>query len=229
MDQNLAFAIIQATSKDSELLETYEKDIRRAVFLDIANGAKDSKDFLETKNTAQEHIGDMGKVSDGCHTFDELYDHRCTLFVALMIQNTGISWFSRKHSDGDMWDGCIIAGMDLPDGPVTYHLPVKYVEIGLLDSVKELELGKVWDGHDSNDVLIRLTAFVAHEIEKKNCPLSRLVDEISDLKYRFDKLVAFIRTDKFTGLSDIQRESMQEQEKLMLRMIEVLELRLANW
>ena len=60
-------------------------------------------------------------VSDGYHTFKELYDHRIALFVALitaLMQQeyhpaNKTCWKSKKHSDGTMLDGWFIAGIGL--------------------------------------------------------------------------------------------------------------------
>ncbi|MGS2098834.1 WDGH domain-containing protein [Escherichia coli] len=96
----------------------------------------------------------MGEVSDGYHTFNELYAHRVRLFSSLMHAYAELSWWSRKHSDGEEWDGWIIAGITTPEGEITYHLPVE--EIEFLPEGTELEFGKEWDGHEANDVLGRL-------------------------------------------------------------------------
>lgn len=98
-----------------------------------------------------------GQASDGYHTFDELYDHRCTLFVALMRAYPALSWRSRLHADGTGWDGWWIGGMDLSSGTVTYHLPDS--AWGLLDGangIRTLDMAPEWDGHTSEDVLLRL-------------------------------------------------------------------------
>ncbi|WP_444859809.1 WDGH domain-containing protein, partial [Escherichia coli] len=42
-------------------------------------------------------------------TFNELYAHRVRLFSSLMHAYAELSWWSRKHSDGEEWDGWIIA------------------------------------------------------------------------------------------------------------------------
>ena len=97
---------------------------------------------------------DMGEVSDGYHTFNELYAHRVRLFSSLMHAYSGLSWWSHKHSDGEEWDGLVIAGITTPEGEITYHLPVE--EIEFLPDGTELEFGKEWDGHEANDVLDRL-------------------------------------------------------------------------
>lgn len=100
---------------------------------------------------------ELGKISDGYHTFNELYQHRCVLFACLMKSHPELSWKSKKHSDGSEWDGWFIAGMRLPTGDVTYHLPADMWE--LLGSIDALEAGVAWDGHTSADVVARLTEF----------------------------------------------------------------------
>lgn len=95
-----------------------------------------------------------GLLSDGYHTFNELYAHRVRLFSTLMHAYYKKAWWSRKHFDGSQWDGWIIAGIDTPDGPITYHLPE--TEIQYLTNIKELPSGKEWDGHTSDDVLVRM-------------------------------------------------------------------------
>lgn len=97
---------------------------------------------------------DMGEVSDGYHTFNELYAHRVRLFSSLMRACPALSWWSFSHSDGEVWEGWILAGIDTPAGAVTYHLPES--EIPFLPAGTELEFGKEWDGHTPEDVLERL-------------------------------------------------------------------------
>jgi hypothetical protein len=99
---------------------------------------------------------DTGKVSDGHHTFDELYEHRCVLFICLMRCNPGISWRARRHSDGTAFDGWFIAGMQLQTGQVTYHLPEKMWV--LLDGSRcpTHILAPLFDGHSPKNVPPRL-------------------------------------------------------------------------
>jgi hypothetical protein len=98
-----------------------------------------------------------GETSDGYHTFNELYDHRCHLFVALMQLLSSISWWSSIHHDGTSWESWIIAGIDLPTGTITYHVPDKMID--LLPAKCKLDKGKEWDGHTSNDVINRLAEY----------------------------------------------------------------------
>ena len=96
-------------------------------------------------------MSDIGETSDGYHTFNELYEHRHTLFIALSKFTD--SWKSRLHDDGSALPGWFIAGIDTPMGQATYHLPDKHWHA--LTS-KELLHAPKWDGHTSNDVLTRL-------------------------------------------------------------------------
>lgn len=103
-------------------------------------------------------MSDMGEVSDGYPTFNELYDHRCHLFAALMNSNRGISWKSRLHADGSAFPGWIIAGMHLPTGDITYHLPETMWDT--LDAIGERTRAPDWDGHTSADVVKRLRSWL---------------------------------------------------------------------
>lgn len=99
---------------------------------------------------------DCGNISDGYHTFNELYDHRCALFIALMRSNPEISWRANNHDDGSSFDGWFIAGMHLPSGDITYHLPID--KWNLLDNkcIQTSLRAPKWDGHTPADVVERL-------------------------------------------------------------------------
>jgi hypothetical protein len=97
----------------------------------------------------------VGKVSDGFHTFDELYAHRHILFIKLMNSHPDLSWKSRKHEDGSMYEGdWFIAGMNLPTGDISYHLEGRFWDMA---KVQALDFAPAWDGHTSEDVLKRLS------------------------------------------------------------------------
>ena len=107
------------------------------------------------------HLCDVqnGKISDGYHAFDELYDHRSALFVALMMNHPGISWIADKHDDGTMFDGFFIVGMNLPTGPVTYHLrrdPWLTILKKGKAPITHITQAPKWDGHTSTDVIERI-------------------------------------------------------------------------
>ena len=98
-------------------------------------------------------------MSDGYHTFDELYLHRAALFLALMKCNASMAWFSKLHEDGTMFPGMFIAGIKLPTGDVTYHLMSNLWAHAIHTGACELTTGPKWDGHTPNDVVNRLIQF----------------------------------------------------------------------
>jgi hypothetical protein len=102
---------------------------------------------------------DIGKVSDGYHTFDELYDHRAKLFSVIVNTYDYLSWKSRKHSDGTMFDPdpvdgeYFIVGIETPNGHATYHYTMKYWD---LFQCPEIHYAPEYDGHTSNDAIERV-------------------------------------------------------------------------
>jgi hypothetical protein len=98
-----------------------------------------------------------GQISDGFHTFDELYDHRCLLFIALANHIKINAWKSKKHDDDTSLDGWFIVGITLSSGAITYHIPVKYWELCHFETKKK---APKWDGHTSHDVIDRLKSFI---------------------------------------------------------------------
>ena len=100
--------------------------------------------------------------TDGYHTFAELYEHRYLLFIALLATSQGSrGWWSKLHADGTMFDDSIIAGIRLPTGMITYHLPERYSKMLTEQGVKERQHAPEWDGHTSADVITRLTGWLA--------------------------------------------------------------------
>lgn len=135
-------------------------------------------EYLDTAKQLQ----DAGLFSDGYHTFDELYAHRVRLFTCLMHAHRNRAWWSHQHHDGSKMDGWILAGIDTPVGPATYHLPV--TETPYLPEGIELEKGKPWDGHTSEHVLFRLLSLNHGNTEGTAIePISPEGDEIVVYQY----------------------------------------------
>lgn len=97
---------------------------------------------------------DTNKISDGYHTFEQLYEHRIELYIALCKDNPLYSWKSRVHSDGSRWDGWFILGMGRGKDQITYHLPEKYWK--RLRQIPTKDKAPAWDGHTPDDVIKRL-------------------------------------------------------------------------
>jgi hypothetical protein len=97
---------------------------------------------------------DMGEVSDGYHTFNELYHHRAVLFSVIVHDYPFRSWKSMLHHDGTMYDGMFIVGIETPMGQATYHYDVDpywdYFDCAVLDRAPE------WDGHTPDDAIVRI-------------------------------------------------------------------------
>ena len=68
-------------------------------------------------------------ISDGHHTFGELYKNRIILFCTLCNLLPDISWKSKKHYDEEndpMFSGDFIAGINTPQGIATYQIKLQY-------------------------------------------------------------------------------------------------------
>lgn len=109
-------------------------------------------------------LPDTGPVSDGFHSFDELYTHRCLLYCLMLevLKDSSLlhlfsPWKSWKHGDGSNFPGWFISGLTLPAGEISYHLPADlwgncHAEI--------LEYAKKWDGHTSQNVIERISKYL---------------------------------------------------------------------
>ena len=62
-----------------------------------------------------------GNLSDGYHTYNELYDHRRILFSIICAQHHERAWKSKLHADGTMFEDMFIVGINTPQGQFTYH------------------------------------------------------------------------------------------------------------
>lgn len=94
-------------------------------------------------------VANLSEVSDGYHTIQELYDHRCLLFINLCLLQPSKCFWKKDHYQG--WD-CLYLGTE--NGQISYHIPSKY-RVTFQNKIK-LDETKPFDGHTSNDVLERL-------------------------------------------------------------------------
>lgn len=108
--------------------------------------------------------GGAEEISDGYHTFGELYDHRraLTAVLAAGAASAGDSWRSKRHhpEDGPMFEGSFIVGLNLPvHGTITYHYNLEHWDD--FAAVPELEHAPKWDGAGPDETVTRLLG-VAH-------------------------------------------------------------------
>jgi hypothetical protein len=117
--------------------------------------------------------GLVGEVSDGYHTFNELYEHRAALFIALMSVLPDRAWVSRLHQDETMFPGFFIAGFNTPEGDITYHLAEDLWQVALCTGCTILQNAPHWDGHTPEQCIGRLLRSV---VAGKLGPLRRTTD-----------------------------------------------------
>lgn len=90
-----------------------------------------------------------GELSDGYHTFNELYYHRAVLFSIICNEHKDVAYKSKKHHDGTMYDGMFIVGINTPQGQYSYHYDLN---VWSMFDVPELEFAPEWDGHKPSDI-----------------------------------------------------------------------------
>ena len=88
-----------------------------------------------------------GDLTDGYHTFDELYEHRSLLFINLcLLQKEKCSWVQ----DYEEWF-CLVFNSE--SGQISYHCP-NYLKPLIFGKIKNEK--HIFDGHKSDDVIFRL-------------------------------------------------------------------------
>ena len=149
--QSFEERLFEAATKAAAGL-TAAEEAHASLHVGMAGGA-----YLLLCDAMGEEPIDLSDISDGHHTFKELYEHRHQLFIALMKIRPGMSWRSKRHEDGTMYDDWFIAGMRLTTGDISYHLPNRLWDS--LGNVEVLENAPRWDGYTSTDVLNRLSTW----------------------------------------------------------------------
>ncbi len=102
------------------------------------------------------HSINVKDISDGHHTFGELYKNRLILFCTLCNCNPDISWKSKKHFNEEtdpMFQGDFIAGINTPEGIATYHIKLEFWD---LFQIPEIERAPKYDNYDNETVLKRI-------------------------------------------------------------------------
>ena len=133
--------------KEKRILEKYKYGYQKALNKII-------------KNYERAKVINTNDVSDGCHTFGELYDHRAKLFSVICNQNKNISWKSKLHSDGKIpfndknW---FVVGINTKKGQATYHYEMKYWD---LFKVQELDIAPTYDGHTPEQAIERILSII---------------------------------------------------------------------
>lgn len=155
-------------------------------------------------------------ISDGYHTFGDLYKHRTILFSALCNAMPEISWKSKKHYDEEndpMFEGNFIAGINTKEGVASYHIKLEYWD---LFCVPELERAPKFDLYTNEDVLERLKSLSKPEKEKEtkkdenNLNPIRMIRIAKDLKTE-DMAFCFSVTSAYISAIEKGERKFKEQ------------------
>lgn len=103
---------------------------------------------------------DKGEISDGYHTFNELYYYRMLYNAAFF--NTlpkELVHKSKKHHDGKecFGGGWFIVMANLPTGQISNHYELKYWD---LFQIPEKKVADEWDGHTPQEAAERLHQYL---------------------------------------------------------------------
>ncbi len=109
----------------------------------------EAKDCFVRSAIGAPNIVNPSRLTDGYHTFQELYVHRMELFKVICHQNKSHAWKSKLHDDWTMYPNYFIVGINTPEGSFTYHYKMEFWDSF---NVAELERAPEWDGHTSADI-----------------------------------------------------------------------------
>lgn len=119
------------------------------------------------KTYDKEGLRDMGEMSDGYHTFNELYEFR-KMYHALAINNWAKEGLydvhkSKHHSDGTLCfgGGWFVVMAILPGGQISNHY--KMEDWDLFQCPEELIVKQAYDGHTAKDVLKRIEEVIINK------------------------------------------------------------------
>lgn len=115
----------------------------------------------EIKSLQQEQV-DMGEVSDGYHTFNELYYYRMLYNAAFfnLLPKEWVHKSKRHHTEECFGGGWFIVMANLPTGQISNHYELKDWD---LFKVPEKEFADEWDGHTPQEAAERLHRYLQQE------------------------------------------------------------------
>ena len=174
-----------------------EKEKRKLFNVIKANGYKWNE---ETKTLEKlEDIEDKGNISDGYHTFNELYEYRllynASMFNELAKQGLYDVHKSKLHSDGTIPfgdDNWFIVQAELPTGQISNHYEMKDWD---LFQVPIKEKANQYDGHTPQDVAKRLRYFLT--LEKLVEPKFKVGDKITKIDGSRKGEIYYTDVDKY--------------------------------
>ena len=110
----------------------------------------------QIENYKKETGNSVDDISDGYHSFGDLYKHR-TYLLALATIHMPYAWKARVHEDGTMYDDMFVVGFPTPTGMVTYHCDNEFWNDF---KVPVIPHAPHFDGYSDKDVLDREKTFL---------------------------------------------------------------------
>ena len=112
-------------------------------------------------------VDTIGELSDGTHTFDELYQYRMlynAAFFNLLPKRKYKVHKSKRHHTGEecFGGGWFIVMAQLPTGQISNHYELKYWD---LFDIPEYEVSMPWDGHTPQDAATRLLQYLENNLK----------------------------------------------------------------
>ena len=150
----------------------------------------------ETENNESEEPKDMGEVSDGYHTFNELYYYRMLYNAAFfnLLPKDMVHKSKRHHTGEECFSGgWFIVMANLPTGQISNHYELKDWD---LFQIPEKECADEWDGHTPQQAAERLHEYLLMTQDKK-CKLpseSTVQDNVNQTEYKVGDWVVFDHT-----------------------------------
>lgn len=148
---------------------------------------------------------DMGEVSDGYHTFNELYYYRMLYNAAFF--NLLPKWWvhkSKRHHTGEecFGGGWFIVMANLPTGQVSNHYELKDWD---LFKVPEKEFANEWDGHTPQEAAERIKNYLQQEqpeVDLKNYISSKLRELGADSSDSFNRGLDVGKANAYNDILD---------------------------
>lgn len=185
-----------------EIIEELEGTASLFANMSGARAASVIRAAIEKLKTHPEAQKDRGEVSDGYHTFNELYHHRAVLFSVICNDRPDLAWKSKLHADGSMFDGMFIVGVQTPDGQATYHYDLDpYWD---MFDVQVLERAPEWDGHTPAQAIERIANIAAFPDAQPHEPLT--LEELREMRGK-GRQPLWIRQDDGDGFWALCRVS----------------------
>lgn len=136
-----------------DLAEAYEDGYQEGLTKSRLTNFNSQEDFTDRINKLILQGKDQGfstkGISDKWHTFGDLYYHRMILTYMVLKNYPNLSWKSKQHHDGTMFDDSFIVGINTPEGQYSYHYDLEHWD---LFDIKELDKAPAYDGHKPEDI-----------------------------------------------------------------------------